>query len=133
MIEEALINAKDYVVIIQASSSYKNANRDTADREQWQTEVERQDLARRLKHNALMDSLRIAGRYIRSNFGILSDDQFEKFVDDQEDRGLLVLDIKRVSFPSKMLCPDWVDYDQRESITELAIQLAEELGAMDSK
>ncbi len=133
MIEEALSNAKDYVVIIQALSSYKNANRDTADRAQWQAEVERQDLARRLKHNALIDSLRIVARYIRNNFGILSEKQLEKFIDEQEERGFEILEVKRVAFPEKMLCPDWVNYDQRESITEWAIQLTEELGAMDSK
>lgn len=132
LIEDFLRSAREYFdVVIQMVNFTRSSSRFAMDEWKYRDRMMDIDQRRRACHNALADSLAIALRHIRLNFGELPDEALEQFEEEVRKRKRMVLDVIRKPFPKKIFCPDNVDIENRNSIADWAEKLAEEMKLRD--
>jgi len=78
------------------------------------------DMSRSASHNALISELHSTIRFIANNFAIINDQSIEKWEEDQEERGIPILRVKRIAFPKNILCPDKINLQDRDHIAAWA-------------
>lgn len=88
------------------------------------------DQIRKIKHEALMSDINIANRFIMKNFRNASEDQIEKWKEEEAGSGRQFLAAKRVDFPGNIVCPDYVDMNDRNQIRKWAIQIESDLSEL---
>ena len=71
--------------------------------------IEISDSRRRYLHNALIDALRIANRYIYRHFAALNAEQLAQFEEQEEEKGHEVIDVVRLPFGEKVFVPKEVN------------------------
>lgn len=132
LIEDFLCSAREYFnVVIQMVNFTRSSSRFAMDEWKYRDQMMEIGQRRRACHNALADSLAIALRFIRLNFGELSDEALEQFEQEARKRKRMVLDVIRKPFPKKIFCPEQVDVENRNSIADWAEKLAEEMKLRD--
>lgn len=77
-------------------------------------------VSRKAIHDALISELHSAIRFIANNFATISKKAIEKWKEDQEERGVPVLRVKRINFPKNILCPDKINLQDRDHIAAWA-------------
>ncbi len=97
------------------------------DIQEYQEEHERLEKSRTSSHNVLLDAIKKAIRYINYNFGDINHKILDKWEEEQEERGNMILDVKRIKFPKNVICPDGVNLDDRKSLAAWAIKLTDVL------
>ena len=97
------------------------------DIQEYQEEHERLEKSRTSSHNVLLDAIKKAIRYINYNFGDINHKILDKWEEEQEERGNIILDVKRIKFPKNVICPDIVNLDDRKSLAAWAIKLTDVL------
>ncbi|HRY36554.1 MAG TPA: hypothetical protein P5230_01570, partial [Candidatus Magasanikbacteria bacterium] len=97
------------------------------DIKEYQEEHERLGKSRTASHNVLLDAIKKTIRYINFNFGDINRNLLDKWEEEQEERGNMVLDVKRIKFPKNIICPDDVNLDDRKSLGAWAIKLTDVL------
>ncbi len=123
LIMDVFLKIKKYLETIR-TMKHVRIKRENMKPEEYRIEMEKTDKNRRLAHNALIDSINIANRFINFNFGKIEDSLLEEWKDNEEKFGRNILDVERVSFPVNMICSDWVNLNDRKQVMEWAIQLA---------
>lgn len=128
LISEVIKKAGEYKkTVLQLSKEHENLKKGT-DKESikdYQKENERLEKRRTASHNVLIDAVKKAVGYINYNFSDMRTDILDDWEEEQEKRGKIILDIKRIKFPKNVICPDNVELDDRISIREWAFKLTE--------
>lgn len=94
---------------------------------------EEADKYRQIKHNALINNLKTAIRFISFNFrdeNDLNEGLFEKWREKEENIEKTILDIQRIKFPANIICPDAVDLNDRKKIMDWALQLRDSISSL---
>lgn len=126
LIEECLDYAVDYVQSIRLMSKVKLSDKDLS-REDYIDELKTSDEARRLKHNALIDSLKIANRFLQNNFANMPQDKYEQFVATEKKSGRAVLEVERQDFGKNGLVSDNLNLNDRDQVKDWAILITDSL------
>ena len=108
---------------IKINSNYITAN----NIEDYKKGLETADQSRSLKHNALIDSINIVNRFISYNFGDLDQEEIEDWQERERAAKRPVLYANRVKLNSNIICPDNINLENREHITDWATQISESL------
>lgn len=116
-----------------AISYYDLANKITHFRKKFGTmeptdykrEQDRLETNRTNRHNALIDAVNIANRYITAHFGKMSADDLGNYQEKEEAAGREPLDVKRIDLPPNGICTNEVNLTDRTSISRWALQLAQ--------
>lgn len=128
LIDDVLTHTRNYSErVLQMVNFTDSPNRYRMEDWEYKEKMTEFDQRRRASHNALIDSIAIANRYIRLNFGRLSDEETERFEDDLRKRKKLVLVVKRVILPNKIIFPESMNMDDRNQVADWAEMLAKEL------
>lgn len=122
MIRTVLDDVADYTSI-KKRMDYVREKGDREDSEKWREENHRMEDMRKIKHDALVTDLISLIRFVSHNFGKISEKAIEKWEEEQEEKGVPILHIKRIKFPDKIICPNSVDLRDRTSIGKWAIEL----------
>lgn len=88
------------------------------------------DNRRTIKHNALIDRIRIVSRFIRNNFGELTDEELDDYEEQLESRGETYLHVQRIVLPRNVICPDYINLTIREEITDWALDIHRSLAEL---
>jgi hypothetical protein len=127
MIDEVLSCARNYSgTVLQMVNFISSSNRYRMEDWEYKEKMTDLDQRRRASHDTLIDSIAIATRYVRLNFGKLSDGELEKFEDDSKRRKKLVLAVERVVFSDKIIFPESMDFDDRNQVADWAEKLVKE-------
>jgi hypothetical protein len=121
LVSSTMTYVTDYIDLVVAMGRLRET-KDGMDIKDYQTEMKKLDEGRRRKHNALIDSINIVIRFVRNNFGVLSQDE-EKFCKEKfgEDKFLYS---ERVQLKKNVFLPDRIKLDDRHQIADWAAQLA---------
>lgn len=127
LIDDVLANARNYSDIVLQMVNFTNSpSRFRMEDWEYKEKFTDFDQRRRACHNTLIDSISIAIRYIRLNFGKLSDEELEEFETDSRRRKKLVLAIERVILPNKVIFPESMNLDDRNQIADWAEKVVQE-------
>jgi len=126
LIEQSLEYAVEYVDSIRRMSKVK-LGRSEMNREDYLDEMRESDTERRAKHNALIDSLKIANRFLQNNFGNLTEERRQKFVKDELRAGRQILEVERQDFGNNGLVSEKVDLNNRDQVKDWAIVVVDSL------
>ncbi len=122
LIGEAEKSAKEYVdYVYKRGQDIVAENYSSA--EDFIKAKEVSDELRSRLHDCLIDSVRIANRFITYKFGLLSRDQIDYLAEKEEAAGRKFIDVKRFEIPRNGICPDKVNLKNRDSIAVWAEQL----------
>jgi hypothetical protein len=116
---EVFKDIKEYMLAVRTLDEAKK-RRDTTG-EEWR--VDNAEKVRTKKHNALMSDFQSTIRLISFNFAQLSEKAIENWEEEREEKGLPVLKAKRMKFPPKILCPEYIDIRDRKQISQWAIKV----------
>jgi len=131
-VSSILQDIKNYVIAITALDTVK-AQRENLSQQDYLAQFDRADGYRRQMHNSLMRNMNSTISYIQYNFGKISEKALEKWEEEQEEKDIPILDIERVTFPPKVICPENIDLEDRKQITAWAVQLALSLGQLKNR
>lgn len=131
-ISSLLEDVNHYVISINALDTVKQ-QRDDINQEDYLAQLERADRYRKQRHDSLIQSLHSTIKYIQYNFGKINEKALEKWEEEQEEKGFPILDVRRVEFPPKVVCPESIDLNNRKHITAWAVQLALSLGQLKKR
>lgn len=131
-ISSLLEDVNQYVISISALDTVKQ-QREDINQDDYLIQLERADKYRKQRHDSLIQSLQSTIKYIQYNFGKISEKAQEKWEEEQEDKGLPILDVRRMEFPPKVVCPESIDLSNRKHITAWAVQLALSLGQLKKR
>ena len=132
MIGEVMSFSRNYLdAVLKMVYFTESGTKETMTTGKYQEKLTEVDERRRAKHDALIDSIAIANRYIRLNFGVLSDDDLEKFIEESKKRKQLVLSVQRVTLPIGIIFPESMNAINRQQVADWAMKLAEEMKLRD--
>jgi len=131
-ISSLLEDINQYVISINALDTIKQ-QREDINQEDYSAQLERADEYRKQRHNSLIQNLQSTIKYIQYNFGKISEKALEKWEEEQEEKGFPILDVRRIGFPPKVVCPESIDLNNRKHITAWAVQLALSLGQLKKR
>ncbi len=127
LIDDVLTHTRNYSErVLQMVNFTDSPNRYRMEDWEYKEKMTEFDQRRRASHNALIDSIAIAVRYVRSNFGKLSDEELEGFENDLRRRKKSVLASERVAFPNNIIFPESMNINDRYQIADWAEKLAQE-------
>ena len=121
-----------YISSITAVDTVK-MQREEINQKDYLAQFESADGNRRRTHNLLINDLQSTVSYIQYNFGKISEKALEKWEEEQEDKGEILLDIQRMTFPPKVVCPEHLNLNDRRQIADWAVQLALSLGKLKER
>jgi hypothetical protein len=121
-----------YITSINALDTL-NQQSDEMDQKDYSSQKEAADKYREQMHNTLIRNLHSTIKYIQYNFGKISEKALEKWEEEQEEKGLPILDVRRAEFPPKVVCPESIDLNNRKHIMAWAVQLALSLGQIKKR
>jgi len=132
LLSEIIKKTGDYkrtVIYLDKEHRLTNANKSNTkeDVAEYQEKNKRLEKSRTLSHDVLLDAIKMTIRYINYNFGDIDSSLIDKWEEEQEERGNIILDVKRIKFPKNIICPDDVDLDNRKSLGAWAIKLTDTL------
>lgn len=128
-ISSLFADINSYTLSIGALDSVK-MQREFLDQKDYLAQFDRADAYRKQLHNSLMRNMQSTIQYIQYNFGKINDKALEKWEEKQEDQGIEILDVQRMTFPPKVVCPENIDLNDRKQITSWAVRLALSLGKL---
>lgn len=126
LVEQSLDCAVEYVDSIRRMSKIK-IGQDEMTREDYLNDMQESDAERRTKHNALIDSLKIANRFLQNNFGNIAPERKQKFIDNEKKSGRQVLEVERLDFGKNGLVSDKIDLNERDQVKDWAIVVVDSL------
>lgn len=130
MIKELLYQSKRYWDAVGAHDLLKN-RQEEMNQADYDSELENAEQVRSLAHNALLDQVRIAIRFISHTFGKIDERAQEKWEEERTAAGKPVLMVKRTNFPKNILLPDNIDLNERKQIAAWSHLIIEELSRIE--
>lgn len=118
LIKEVLVAIQEYVAIVE-----KMGRINYADNDYDVEKMKRTDELRTKKHNALISSLTSTIRYINNTYGNISEEAIDIWEEQLDEKGIEMLDVKRIDLPEKSICPNNVDLNDRKSIAKWAFNI----------
>jgi len=121
-INYVLKNIEEYILSIKDLDKLKQ-DKESMSKQEFNDKQTLAENFRGLKHDALINDLHSAIKFIAFNFGKISDAALEKWQEEQEKNGLPTLFVERKKFPKQVLCPDNLNIRDRKQITAWAYQV----------
>lgn len=140
MILDVLEKTREYIQSIRELDETK-LSKETMGEEKFMAKIIDSDQNRKNKHNALINSMTTAIRFISHTFGNISEKAIENWEEHYLERGQSLVEVKRVDLPSKVFLPDnftlkdlKVNHSQgRRQITLWALQIYNELSNLEQE
>jgi hypothetical protein len=126
VIFNVLSKVKEYIQIIQRMESIKIDNDNYDPKKYWELNE-----LRTRAHNALIDEIRIAIRFISRTFGEIDERAIEKYEEELEKKGLMSLEANRIKFTPNIIIPQNIDLRDRKQIAYWAEQIYNELSELE--
>jgi len=127
LVQRVFEGIKEYMRIIKRIESFKKIEGADLDQDKFYAKLEDLESQRTAKHNAMIDDIRIAGRYVFQRFAKMPEENLQKIEDDLVARGQSLLNIERISLTTGVILPDGVNLQDRKLVAAWAEQLHAEL------
>jgi Protein of unknown function (DUF3232) len=127
LIVSVLNKINEYLDSIYQIAKFKKRDKNKMEQEDYLSEFKRLDQTRTIKHDALISEINILNRFISFNFGKLEQEVIEEWEDKEEVQGRSVLYAKRIGLPKNIICPDYINMEDRKQIRDWAIKISESM------
>lgn len=127
LVASVLNKVNEYLGSIYQVAKLKKRDKNKIEQEDYLSEFERLDQARRIKHDVLISEISILNRFISFNFSKLEQEIIEEWEDREESQGRTVLYVERIDLPKNVICPDYIDMEDRKQIMDWAIKISESI------